>query len=261
MKKGEIKRKNLLEEAEKLFFLKGYFATGINELVDVFHCTKGSFYHHFSSKLQILSEVCALRSEKAFAEYKKQTYTRNADRLNGLLYYALPFRTGEKQMLSMILPLAGSTEADAVIQAVIRAQRAVFLPEMEELLTAMRAKGECHYFQPGLPALLFDAYAALYLKLLSVCAVYVNTGARGPETDAINAARFLFERLLDLPYGSMVIIDPDEAVSAAWNAAHIAAENGEPAVPAVNTALQEAEKAAAFAAGRTENTQEESAHE
>lgn len=257
MKKGEIKRKNLLEEAEKLFFLKGYFPTGINELVEVFHCTKGSFYHHFSSKLQILSEVCALRSEKAFAEYKKQSYLRNADRLNGLLYYALPFRTGEKQMLSMILPLAGSAEADAVIQAVLRAQRAVFLPEMERLLESMREKGECYFFQPALPSLLFDAYAALYQKLLSCCAVYVNTGARGPEIEAINAARFLFERLLDLPYGSMVIIDPDEAVSAAWNAAHIAAENGEPEVPKENAVLEEARRAADFAQRNAEEADHE----
>lgn len=128
MKKGEIKRKLLLEEAENLFFTRGYFATGVQDLVQAFHCTKGSFYHHFDSKLQILSEVCALRTEKAYSQFRRTNYTRNIDKLNGLFYCAMPFRSREREMLSLILQLAGTAEADAVIQAVLRAQRAVFLP-------------------------------------------------------------------------------------------------------------------------------------
>lgn len=215
MLKGQIKKKALLQEAEKLFFTKGYNRTGVQELVDAFHCTKGSFYHHFESKLQILGDVCALRSERAFNQYKEQHYARDLDRLNGLLYYALPFRKGEEEMMALILPLAGSPDSDVVMQAVLRAQEEFFRPEMEQILMRLRADGVFHFYQDRLPQLLWDTYCALYMRLLSACSAIAAKREVPDVAGLLCADRFIWERLLDAPYGSMHIIHADEVILSA----------------------------------------------
>ncbi len=218
MLKGEIKKENLIKLSEKLFFERGYNQTSIQQLVEAFQCTKGSFYHHFESKLQILSEVCARRSEMAFAAYQQKDYHRPLEKLNGLLYHAVPFRHGEEEMMALLLPLAGTTESDVVLQAILKAQEALFRPEMEAVLEQLKAEGTVYYTLPSVPQLLWDTYTALYRRLLTlmpsareaVCAQEINENLR--------AARFMWERLLDAPFAGVEIVRADEITFAMRNA-------------------------------------------
>lgn len=219
MQKGEIKKKNLLETAEKLFFEKGYHQTSIQELVDAFHCTKGSFYHHFESKLQILSEVCALRSEKAFSAYRQRSYNRPLDRLNGLLYHAVPFRHGEEEMLALLLPVAGQAEKDVVLQAILRAQEELFLPEIEQVLEDLKEQKLVFYSAKMLPRLLWDSYTALYGRLLELAGRIAEGDPGLGVAENLQAARFLWERLLDAPFAGIEIVRADEMILAVRSAA------------------------------------------
>ena len=71
MKKGDIKKKEILQTAEALFCKNGYETTSIQDILDVLHTSKGSFYHHYASKEILLEEICRLRAaglaEKAHA--------------------------------------------------------------------------------------------------------------------------------------------------------------------------------------------------
>jgi AcrR family transcriptional regulator len=63
LKRGEKTRRRIIKEAASLFHHVGYSATGLDELLQRLELTKGSFYHHFSSKkevaLAVISEVVA----------------------------------------------------------------------------------------------------------------------------------------------------------------------------------------------------------
>lgn len=50
-------REDLIHESMKLFSLKGYVGTGINEIIDVVGSSKGGFYNHFASKEELFFEV------------------------------------------------------------------------------------------------------------------------------------------------------------------------------------------------------------
>ena len=50
MRKGEEKRQELLNAAEKLFCAKGYEGTSVQDILNVAEMSKGGFYHHFASK-------------------------------------------------------------------------------------------------------------------------------------------------------------------------------------------------------------------
>jgi len=50
-------REQIIHEAMKLFSLKGYINTGINEIIGAVNSSKGGFYNHFSSKEELFFEV------------------------------------------------------------------------------------------------------------------------------------------------------------------------------------------------------------
>jgi len=52
-------RKEIIYESMKLFSLKGYINTGINDIIKSVSSSKGGFYNHFSSKEELFHEVLA----------------------------------------------------------------------------------------------------------------------------------------------------------------------------------------------------------
>ena len=78
MRKGELKKKAILETAESLFLEKGYQETAIDEILSRLSTSKGSLYHHFESKQQILEEICREKMLASAEEFKKQRTNREA---------------------------------------------------------------------------------------------------------------------------------------------------------------------------------------
>ena len=50
-------REEIIQETMKLFSLKGYINTGINEIIETVGSSKGGFYNHFASKEELFYEV------------------------------------------------------------------------------------------------------------------------------------------------------------------------------------------------------------
>lgn len=51
VRKGDMRREELLATAEKLFYTKGYEQTSVQDILTEMHFSNGGFYHHFDSKL------------------------------------------------------------------------------------------------------------------------------------------------------------------------------------------------------------------
>lgn len=107
MLKGEIRKRELLDAAEKLFFSKGYAATTINDILETQSCSKGSFYHHFDSKLQVLSALCAAHAGEAYKRYQAAAagLAGPLEQMDCLLYESLPVTPEEKDMCALLIPL------------------------------------------------------------------------------------------------------------------------------------------------------------
>ena len=109
MLKGDLKKQAILDTAEKLFFDKGYIKTTIQDFLEALDCSKGSFYHHFDSKLQVLTELCRQKASAGYVKYQLQHYDRPMQQLNFLLYCAMPCRPSVQCALTLttllLLPL------------------------------------------------------------------------------------------------------------------------------------------------------------
>ena len=212
MLKGDLRKQAILDAGEKLFFEKGYVGATIQDFLDVLDCSKGSFYHHFESKLQVLTAICHQKAEKSYQEFQQQVYDDALARLNGLIYYAMPFRAGEDKTIALLLPLEGLSDGQMVLQAMIDARKEYFFPEMLRLVEFLKDKGDFHYHLPMLPELLWDSFSACFSRILREAALIQAGGAPGGVIQIIEAERFLWERLLDAPFSSMELIRGDETL-------------------------------------------------
>ena len=63
MKKGEKRKQELLKIAYDLFISHGYEKTSVDEIIDKAKIAKGTYYHYFQSKDQMLEEVIEMMIE------------------------------------------------------------------------------------------------------------------------------------------------------------------------------------------------------
>ncbi len=214
MLKGDLKKQAILETAEKLFFEKGYSSATIDDILEILGCSKGSLYHHFDSKQQILRDLCVNQAAAAYKAYTEAAHPDTLSAFDSLLYHGLMVRSGQERLLSTILPLWGTNDGDLMIAALVHAQEALFLPEIERLLEELKDQKLAYWNLPMLPELVWYSYTGLYNSLIAF-ANGLMTGNKQPGkiVPILDAARFIFERTLDLPYGSMEIIRADEALN------------------------------------------------
>ena len=212
MLKGDLRKQAIIDTAEALFFEKGYAKTTIQDFLDALGCSKGSFYHHYESKLQVLMELCRQKAARSFEGFKKKQIDDPLERLNALIYLAMPFRDGEEATIALLLPLEGLTDGQMVMNAILEAQKELFFPEIRNILNELKEREQVYFTQPMLPEILWDSYTAVYSRLMGEAAAIAKGGGTGTAVRLIEAERFLWERLLDAPFASMELIRADEAL-------------------------------------------------
>ncbi len=57
VKDPDVRRSEILAVAQRLFYLKGYEQTSIQDIITEIGIAKGTFYHYFSSKLDLLDAM------------------------------------------------------------------------------------------------------------------------------------------------------------------------------------------------------------
>ena len=57
VKKHDIRKNEILDAAETLFYSQGYNKTTINDILKVVEIGKGTFYHYFKAKEEVLDEI------------------------------------------------------------------------------------------------------------------------------------------------------------------------------------------------------------
>ena len=215
MRKGEETRQEMLAVAERLFCTKGYEATSVQDILNVLHISKGGFYHHFTSKEEVLNTLCRMRAEKAGERTDEllRSVKTPVERLNVLLHGFMPLRREEVPFMNMLLPLLKTPEGRTMGLCYQEALKDVFLPLLErEIDQAMEEK----IVYPPVADV-----AGIILHLINSCWLDVALGLisdaqkaqvhdAGHLLNVLNRYRRSVEVLLDAPFGSIEILRVDE---------------------------------------------------
>ena len=81
----EIRKNEILDQAEKLFLEKGYEQTTINDILQVSGAAKGSLYYHYKSKADVLDGIIKRRGDENIARARQIATTPGVDARTKLL--------------------------------------------------------------------------------------------------------------------------------------------------------------------------------
>ena len=216
MKKGELKKKEILRTAETLFCKNGYETTSIQDILDVLHTSKGSFYHHYASKELLLEEICGLRAgvlaENTAAALREESSPM--ENLNTLFAGIIPL-TGEKlAFLMMILPVFDLPEGRQIRFSYAESIAASF---REMVILEIRRGNENDEFCCPAP----EHSADILLLILNdlwyrICLNILRNEKDGNEANLsallnmVTSYRATVERLLSAPFGTVRLLDLDD---------------------------------------------------
>lgn len=220
MKKGDLKRAQILDAAEKLFFEKGYDRTSVQDILDALGMSKGGFYHYFDAKDAVLRAVSERRAESRFNRLNAELYGKTPiERLNLLLRMTNLFESEELRFAALMLKLC-YVERDAAMR---EHHRRILLdrlaPFMADVLEEGARDGSFHVRHP--------LEIGQLLLLLSLDANEQACEMLAKELDnpdvmirmleLLNAWRDAAENLVGAPFGSIRLFEASQLVRA-WQA-------------------------------------------
>ena len=215
MIKGDLRKKQILETAESLFAEHGYEATSVQDILDVLHLSKGSFYHHFESKEQVLQKICENRARLASQRLHGTLPEDGLERMNALLKAMIPFQGEGLSFLKMILPVFILPEGKSIRAGYQEALKACWLPMAEEALLLMIRQKTAYTLYPRQTAeiaidLMNDLWASISQEI-----IYTEKHTREAASPARLIAlaepyRPALENLFSAPYGSLELVNLQE---------------------------------------------------
>ena len=223
MKKGDLRRGQILDKAEELFFERGYDRTSIQDILTALNLSKGGFYHYFDAKETVLRELCerkwALRLEKVKAELRDGRRSP-VDRLDLLLGLANLFDLEDRHFSAMMLKICYQDD-----DASVRDHRRCTLIELiEPLMDDVIQEGiEAGSLHSRMPAQLGRLLLLLACDINDEVCRLLASDVENPDRmlrmlELLNAYRESVETLSGAPYGSLRLFDASKLVNA-WQAA------------------------------------------
>lgn len=207
MRKGPRKRQDILNTAAVLFAEKGYLDTAIQDILDQLNTSKGSFYHHFKTKFEVLAALARDQAQEAFLRYEAGRPFEAAAALNALLRVASFLTPEHLPLLNNLIALGDDFEGVALLQTIQDAVLEAFLPAFTSVMLQLRQQEEAVF---GNEYSLKVAFASF----LSICALlFAALGRRDSRAEALpllRAARRHLEAALGMRPGALIIIEAAE---------------------------------------------------
>jgi len=214
VKEHDERRNEILNTARSLFYSKGYDQTSIQDIINAVGIAKGTFYHYFGSKVNLLDELieCMLQEAIQLIEPIVADDQLGAlEKFNRYFSDALARKTENKAFLLSILRTFYSDE-NAILR---RKLEAATIQEAAPLLTRIIQQGCAEgVFHTGFPDEIAEIVLTIGLWLSDAVALMLLRAEE--QTDPlplierrVTVVQQATERVLDAPSGSLHMIDLD----------------------------------------------------
>ncbi len=210
MRKGERRRADILRVAEELFYVKGYETTTVQDILDVLRLSKGGFYHHFESKEQLLEAICgakALSSARAAEAAVQECPGGAVDKLNALFDRNGIWQNENVDFLGLLIRVAYRDDNVVMREKLKRRVTEYTLPLLEQIITDGIGSGEfASPYSGGIGRLVLTLGANLTDEIAYTLLGSLDYPPNVADIlELLELYRHAIERLLDAPYGSIVI--------------------------------------------------------
>jgi AcrR family transcriptional regulator len=215
VKRPEERRNELLDRAQELFFERGYDQTTVNDIIEKAGVSKGAFYHHFSSKEEMLEALAARLARESVASVGDVLGDASLDalgRLNAFLGRARQLKVATAPKLRALFDVVFRPENIVLYHRLNAAVGAVMAPVLARIIGEGVAEGVFDTPDPR-------ATAEILLQLGTGAHDAVARAIAASSTEEIDRAveelerrlrlqGIAFDRILGVPDGSVRLVEP-----------------------------------------------------
>lgn len=212
MKKGEARREQILRVAEALFYANGYEQTSVQDILDEIGISKGGFYHHFESKLDLLDAICQQRAEESARVAREAADSVRGDppaELNALLSSGGFLQADALDYISLLLRVAWREDGALMREKLKQRTLTLLKPAMDEIIAEGVQTGCFTLPRPSLAGSLVLRLSAQFTD--EAAEILAGPGDPPSKLSDIYAKLELYrhtvERMLSAPYGSITLYD------------------------------------------------------
>ena len=212
MKDHDVRKAEIIQGAMYLFHTKGYLATTINSILERLSIAKGTFYHYFSSKEDVLDAVVAeLMSEAAteLVALRSQTALSAVDKFNALLTITRKSRVSNVDVVREVARVIYRDENLILRHKLTLRSIAEIAPHVVSIIQQGNAEGVFHVAAVEETAEAILMLSDMFLEKSTRMLIDVATplGAAAVVRERSQTALDLFERLLGAPPHSLKLED------------------------------------------------------
>lgn len=213
--KPEDRRNQLLDCAHNLFFSKGFEATPLSEILAETGISKGGFYHHFSSKEELMFGVFDRLTHQfggAMQAIVNNTALPATDRLQTIInLQAETYRS--MGMDSIIYSHRALMKNENAAQQTLMNRKitAVSIPILTQLFQDGQARGEFTFSNAR-------AAAAFFMSISTSFDVAMSTAIEARGTDQADDASIQFMAVIQIQYDTtnMILGLPKDTIKFGW---------------------------------------------
>jgi AcrR family transcriptional regulator len=227
IKAPAVRRAELIDCAQRLFLLKGYERTTINDVIAATGLSKGAFYHHFRAKEDLLEAIAARFAQQGLAfviSVQGNTSLNALERLNTLLAMSREWKIENLPQLRAMFATMLRPENAVLYFRIINAMHSAVAPTLAAMIEQGVREGVFGVCDARTTA---DALVWLGSARQTIVAQAMAAAESGDVDRAaqqiyrrLTAEGLIIDRILGVPPGSVELIgsfDYLKSLLMAWN--------------------------------------------
>jgi AcrR family transcriptional regulator len=208
VKDADVRRDELLDTALALFLENGYERTSVEHITQTVGVAKGTFYHYFATKQDLLEQLVERFTDELFVEAEKAMNACGGtalDRLRALFRASSSVKLGRKDETLMITRSLYSEENRALLSRLVEGWIVRTRPFILGIMEQGRAEG---VFDVPDPAAMTEIWLSLWYDFgIRLSLIFFETQDDHGRIERLISTTKTFElvqeRMLALPPGSL----------------------------------------------------------
>jgi AcrR family transcriptional regulator len=201
-----------LDTAQEFFFRKGYEKTSVNDIIKKMDVAKGTFYHYFKSKVDLLDRLIERFSEKAFLlgnELVQRKDMNAIDKLNNFFIAIRDFKVENIELMKVLMKVLYKDENLLMRHKMFNYNMDLLTPEFAKIIKQGMAEG-C--FDPPDDTETARLIFSMSLNLNEEVVAFLQDWEDRPEIiekveQKLRIYERAVERILGSPEGSFAVVE------------------------------------------------------
>ena len=146
VKKPEIRKNEILATAQRFFFNKGFEGTSIQDIIDELGIAKGTFYHYFNSKTDLLDQLINSITDEMYSVLTPivKSEMTAIDKFNTMFREGSAFKMSNPEVFIMMLKVLFTDENTILRTKIYRKMVEKLTPMYAEIIKQGNEEGVFH---------------------------------------------------------------------------------------------------------------------